>query len=142
MKRQSLFFILILTAYLNSQCQTSSIVQKVEFTSLTRGFHKQIIISPDSVSVITQGRDPQSYRRSLTKKEWHSLQKILADVAVTDIQSLQSPTQKRAYDGALHSALTLVTPGGQTSTHSFDDEDPHPSLKPLLKKILTIGRQR
>ncbi len=45
---------------------------------------------------------------------------------------------KRTFDGALHGALTFTTGAGKTYTHGFDNEDPHPTLHPIMECILEI----
>jgi hypothetical protein len=36
----------------------------------------------------------------------------------------------------LHSTITITTKSGEQFTHSFDDDDPHEKLKPLMREIL------
>jgi hypothetical protein len=41
----------------------------------------------------------------------------------------------RARDAAVQSTIVISFKGGESVSHSFDDENPHPDLKPLLEAI-------
>lgn len=126
------------------RCQSAQQVRRIEYTTLTRGFHKQVIITPDSVISITEGRGTQHDKtgRKLNSGEWEQLKQRLHGVKLTDMPTLESPTSKRAYDGARHSTINITDNQGQAWQHSFDDEDPHAKLKPLLEALLQIGKSQ
>lgn len=126
---------------LSVQCQTANNITKIEYTTLTRGYQKHIVISTDSVTTSVEGRqeDHQS-KRALSKQEWNAVIGALKSVKIAEIPSLPSPTMKRAYDGALHSTLTLTTKDQNEFAHSFDNENPHSELLPLMKAIATIEK--
>jgi hypothetical protein len=130
------FLLLICSA---GQCQSVNI-RKVEFTTLTRGYQKQVFISQDSVVEIVDGRqeDNKITKRSLSKSEWDSLVKAIQSVDLKEVPALQSPTSRRAFDGARHSSIRISDADGKQYEHSFDDESPHPNLKPLMDAILSI----
>jgi hypothetical protein len=119
--------------------QKTSQVTKVEFTSLTRGgIINQIIITKDSVTKSTsagRGAELQTIKKSISKKDWQRLLRSLKDVTLSQVPELKSPTMKRAYDGALHSTISITTNDAVIVTHSFDDEEPHEKLKLLMKQI-------
>ena len=143
MKRNILLFFITIV-WITSQCQTASHIKKIKFTSLTRGFVKKIILSPDSAITIIEDRqnNDQSHKRKLDKKEWTKLMNSIKNLSPTDLPDLKSPTMKRAYDGALHSTIVLLTDDGKEWTHSFDDEDPHERLQPLMKVISNIDKRQ
>jgi hypothetical protein len=60
----------------------------------------------------------------------------MKDLSLKDIDGLQSPTTNRAHDGATHSSIVITFDDGSSISHSFDDENPHPDLQPLLDAIL------
>jgi hypothetical protein len=125
---------------LSVQCQTSNNIKKIEYTTLTRGYQKHVVISADSVKVSVEGRnEDRQNKRALSKTEWNSVMGALKDVAISSIPSLPSPTMKRAYDGALHSTLTLTTRDQTEFGHSFDDENPDPKLMPLMRAVIKIA---
>lgn len=100
----------------------------------------EVVISRDSVhGAMENHRMPESsqnYASSIGQDEWAKLMLALKDVSLKDIDGLQSPTMNRAHDGALHSSIVITFEDGSSISHSFDDENPHPDLQPLLNAIL------
>jgi hypothetical protein len=120
---------------LAARCQDDPVV-RVDFTSLTRGYQKEVAISKDSVVEIISGLAEYRVTKSRqTDDEWKELVATLRGISLDEIPSLTSPTSKRAYDGARHSTIMISTRGGKSYTHGFDDEDPHEKLQPLMKAI-------
>ena len=120
------------------QCQSSQKVGRVEYSSLTRGFQKHIVITADSVITTISGRQQQASRRLVTPEEWATVQKSLHGVSLSEIPTLKSPSQAREYDGARHSTLTLFTSDGKTVAHTFDDEKANAKLMPLMSAVRAI----
>jgi hypothetical protein len=121
---------------LAARCQDDPII-KIEFISLARGYLKQVSISRDSlVEVINSGEaGNQVIKKKLTADEWKKFATVLSDVSLDEIPELKSPTSRRAFDGAKHSSIVISTRAGKSYTHSFDDEDPHKKLQPLMEAI-------
>ena len=131
------FSLLILLASCSTIAQNSSDIIRIEFTSLTRGYQETIIITNDSIKVSkAQAREAKiDNARVLKKEEWTDLMKALQKVTLSEISELKSPTMKRAYDGARHSTITITTKTNQVYTHTFDNEEPHQMLMPLMKVL-------
>lgn len=121
------------------RCQEPD-VTAIEFTTLTRGFKKQVFISNDSVKTIVEGREQNNgvMSRAITPSQWEELLRSVKDVDIRKLPELQSPTSRRAFDGARHSSLTVTARDGSTYTHNFDDESPHPDLQPLMDLIVRL----
>lgn len=127
-----------------AQSQTADIV-KIEFNSLTRGYHKQIILSADTLKVVENNdrmdEKNKVYCRKLTSREWDKLINSLKDISLTEVSELKSPTTNRTFDGARHSSLIITTKNDQTWGHAFDDENPHKKLELLMKTILETAKK-
>jgi hypothetical protein len=135
--------LLAMVLCLASRCQPSTDVGRIRFTSVTRGYHKEVNITKDSVHTLIQGRDGnETYSRHLAAGEWEKLTGALKNVTLQEIPKLKSPTDKRAYDGARISSLELQTSKGQTLIHSFDNEQPHATLKPLMEAVLAVEAKK
>ncbi|MFD1002018.1 hypothetical protein ACFQ21_22020 [Ohtaekwangia kribbensis] len=138
-KSKYILLLLCMLALAEVRCQSPNAVKQVEYTTLTRGYQKHIIISPDSLTITVEGREEnKSTARALSKDEWRRLMDCLKKVKLSEIPELKSPTMKRTYDGARHSTLTLITNETTSVTHSFDNEDANEKLLPLMKAILKI----
>lgn len=140
MKNISIFWIVgIACIALAAKCQDDPVV-KVDFTSLTRGYQREVSISKDSVLETISG--PAEYRvikNRLTADEWKEFVGALRGISLEEIPTLASPTSKRSYDGARHSTIVISTRDGKSYTHGFDDEDPHQKLQSLMKAITKVA---
>ncbi|HYG01780.1 MAG TPA: hypothetical protein VD927_05000 [Chryseosolibacter sp.] len=124
-----------------TQCdkQQNVSVEKIEFSTLTRGYQKRITIREDSVITSVQGRgEDQVQKRITTKAEWDKLVDAVRTIDVSNVSALQSPSSKRSFDGAMHSLIRVVTKEGETYEHAFDDEEPHKDLRSFLRLILSM----
>jgi hypothetical protein len=141
MKKNVLLFVLasMLTA-MQLHAQGDSAITRITFTSLTRGYQKQIVITPDSSTLLISKQETRTETRKLEKGEWKNLLTCVKKIKPEVLPELKSPTMKRAHDGALHSTITIISEGKEWS-HSFDDEDPHEKLRPLLKIVKRIGER-
>ena len=114
----------------------------ITFTKETRGFLDEVVITRDSVQGFSENhRTPEKavhYATEVHTDDWARLMFALKNVSLQEIDGLQSPTTNRAHDGAMHSTLSFSFEDGSTISHSFDDEDPHPDLQPLLEVILEL----
>jgi hypothetical protein len=118
--------------------QKNNDVVKIEFSSLSRGYSKQISITKDSLiesSNVNRSADIKTVKREISSKEWEKLTQSINDFSIAEIGDLKSPTMKRTFDGARHSTITLTTSKGEIATHSFDDEQPHEKLQKLMNEI-------
>lgn len=117
-------------------------ITSITLTKQSRGYLDEVIISRDSLQGFVENhRMPEAskqYATGMDQDRWAALIMSLKDVPLEDIDGLQSPTTNRAHDGALHSSIVITFENGQTISHSFDGEDPHPDLKPLLDLILEM----
>jgi len=120
--------------------QSREDITSITFTKQTRGYLDEVVISRDSVhGVIENDRSPENsktYAAGVDPEDWTKLMVALKDVSLRDIDGLRSPTMNRAHDAAIHSSITITLEDGNTVVHSFDDENPHPDLQPLLNAIL------
>jgi len=125
------------------QLQMAKDIQKVEFSTLSRGGHfEQIVITKDTLRFQKEKRrsteEKQTYSRNLKEAEWKQLIQNTEHLNIPEIPKLKSPSMKRAYDGARHSAIIITTFDNQQYIHRFDDENPNALLKPLLQSILKL----
>jgi len=115
-------------------------IASIVFTKQNRSYLDEVVISRDSVhGAIENHKSPEvsrHYSADIDHDDWAKLLFALRDVPIEDIDGLQSPTMNRAHDGAIHSSILITFKDGSSISHSFDDENPHPDLKPLLDAIL------
>ena len=132
--------IVLLLAAAETFGQSAENISSITFTKQTRGLLDEVIISRDSVQgFIDNHRVPensQQYASGIDQDDWSGLMMSLNNVSLQNIDGLQSPTMNRAHDGATQSSIVITFQDGTSVTHTFDDENPHPDLQPLLDAIL------
>lgn len=124
--------------------QESNVV-KVEFSSISRGYQEIVVFTPDSV----RGEKPEpgdrtkktSFEQPIRKQDWKHITQLATSLPRTEFEKLQSPTNKRAFDGARHSTITITLDSGETYHHLFDDENPNEKLQPLMTCIAQLRKQ-
>lgn len=136
--RVSFLFFLVVAA-LPVLAQHDGMITRIEFNSGTRGYREQIIFTSDSLVAVKEDfrneKGPKIHRQRITAKDWKSLLDALGNVKPDEVESLKSPSMNRAHDAAAHGTIIITTRGGESYTHSFDDENPHEKLHPLMKQI-------
>lgn len=117
-------------------------ISTISLTKQTRAYFNEVVISSDSVKgMVENHRSPEKSRQYAFKTDpdkWAGLMLSLGDISLKDINGLQSPTMDRARDAAVQSSIVITLKTGGSVTHSFDDENPHPDLKPLLEAIKSM----
>jgi hypothetical protein len=125
--------------------QQSHSIDKIEFKTLIRGAHEEVLITKDCVSIVKQGRSDTTekhIRFKIKKDDWQYLMNSLNGISLEEIPTYSSPTNKRAYDGAWHSIIIINTTAKGSFGHSFDDEEPNEKLKPIMKAIRDITNRK
>jgi hypothetical protein len=138
MKLFHLFFPLAVLFGCAVHSQKTDEVVRIEFTSLTRGYSSKLELTKDSLvefSTPNRGSASIEKRKKMNPEDWRLLIQALKNVKLSEVPDLKSPTMKRAYDGARHSTLSFTTANGEVLSHSFDDENPHEKLQPMMKLI-------
>lgn len=113
-------------------------IKSVSFSAIARGYHEEIVITPDSITLDKQTLDDKSahiIKKHLTAGAWQQVVHTLDDVSLDSIPHLTAHSNKRAYDGARHGTLSIVTTDGRTLFHTFDNEQPHEALRPLMQAV-------
>lgn len=136
-------FLLFCSMALMASCQS---VFDVKFTTSTRGYNKEIVITPKTISLHElNSREPGKEKNAtwdLKKDEWKKVLQSLDGVMLREMPLLKAPSDKRTYDGARASMITITDKKAKIWYHSFDDESPNEALVPLMKVIteLTAGK--
>lgn len=139
MKGRLLFFVFVLVSA-QTTAQSLEDITSIVFTKQNRGYLDEVRISRDSVHGAVENHkipeESKHYSAVIDDDDWAELLLALSDVSLHDVDGLQSPTMNRAHDGAIHSSIVITFENGNSISHSFDDENPHPDLKPLLDAII------
>jgi hypothetical protein len=135
-----LLSIILLT--IDAKAQTLRDIRQIEFYTSTRGSYKQIILTPKAMTINeenrTSSKGAERQNKKLKSSEWKNLCNTLKETSIAGIPDLNSPTMKRAFDGARTSTITISTKDGKTWSHSFDNEEPNQQLQKLMDAITSL----
>lgn len=124
-------------------CQS---IYDIKFTTVTRGYNKEIVVTPKIISLHEQNfREPDKEKNTtweIKKEDWKKVTQSLEGVMLREIPLLKSPSDKRTFDGARTSTISITDKKGKIWYHAFDDESPNETLVPLMTVIteLTAGK--
>lgn len=122
----------------------SNTIQKISFSTGSRGYQKKLSFTKDSVILIInssfEDKPSKNSRTAITNAEWTKLNNSLNGVDIAKLEELESPTMKRAVDAANHSTIMIFT--DKEHNHAFDDYNPNEQLKKLLDVIQEIEKDR
>lgn len=130
---------IIAVLLMGARCNGQADVTRIEFTSMTRGYQKQVFVDKDSVTVIVDGRQAENkvVKKAMAGNTWDAIQKELGNIDLNNVSQYKSPGNRRAFDGAKHSTLKFITKEGKEAAHTFDDLQPHRDLKRILDLVLS-----
>jgi hypothetical protein len=138
--------LVLLVALTLSFTQKQPEIKQIEFSKIARGYEEHVRIDGDSVNVFIHDMRGEkaavNFGRKINEKEWVALMLSISNLKLGDVESLASPTMKRAADAAMHGTLTFTDKLDKSYAHGFDDENPHDSLKPILKKVREISGRK
>jgi len=109
-----------------------------EYSALSRGSFKNIIIDKNTVKVLKQ-RNAKPYTKPCIDKQWDVLLNVVKKIDVENISVLQAPSAKRLYDGAPIGNLTISYNGNIYKSSSFDHGNPPTEIASIVKEILSIS---
>lgn len=139
-----LFYLVFLTSFSCEQMQLEDEIELIGFSSLgMSGQAENIQITRDSIIITHEKRrtaePPQIFSRKISRGEWNAVVQSLGSLDMNEVGSLESPTNKRAYDGAYHSQFTFRTSQQEYNSPFFDDENPHEKLVPLMQAVRNLA---
>lgn len=112
-----------------------------EYTALTRGYYRKATLTPAGISVITQHKGEAAVTE-ITTAQWNGLvdfyEKNIANKGIA-LNSLEVPSKKHQFDGALAANLTIKKEGEEFTTQTFDHGNPPAEVKALVDEIVTLA---
>lgn len=110
----------------------------VIYKAISRGFTKYFYISKAKI-VLSEDRSLQKMNEySCESKDWKEIEELLDVVDKKTFQSLKAPTDKRLFDGAAHTTLSIKQGDVVYMTPGFDDDSPPKEIEKLVNKVLAI----
>lgn len=135
--------ILLLSIGCSSQKNTNNKTQtilnqnplNIYYNAKTRGQLKRIHIINNSITYTTLKEKKHIVLSSKTKNE---LTEIINNLNLEKLKFLKSPTNKRMFDGAMHTFIKITKDNTAYTSANFDHGHPPETLSPLVNLIMTL----
>ncbi|UKN01120.1 hypothetical protein K6119_15430 [Paracrocinitomix mangrovi] len=135
------FFLILVSTVMLFSCDEKDL-EKVEYSTSTMMGRTVLSVSKDSVVVNFNGRgNPTHFSRATKDGEWDGVLSSLSKVEFDQVGDLTAPSNKRATDAAAHASFIFITKDSTIRSASFDDNNPHEMLIPLMKEINKIQEE-
>jgi hypothetical protein len=114
---------------------------RISYQVISRGYFKQLSFE-DAQMMYSEDPNVKAIDTfKLNKKEWSDVLQLVAQLDLDGLESLVAPTEKRLYDGAAHSTVSVVIDGKSYVSSSFDEGHPPAEINALVNKMLTISEK-
>ena len=91
----------------SSQKKTDMTGTQIEYTAMSRGLYKRIVVQDQKVSV-TNGRDTEAIVSEIDNANWNKIVSEFEKINLDSLSALKAPTEKRFYDGATIGNLKII----------------------------------
>lgn len=136
--------ILLLTFFITSSCssqkKTDMKSTQIEYSALSRGLYKKILVQNKSVSV-TNGRDTEAVESKIDAAKWNKIVTEFEKINLDNIPKLKAPTEKRFYDGAAIANLKVTINGKTYETKGFDNGFPPKEIEKLVNLLVDFTKE-
>lgn len=110
---------------------------EIIYESITRGRSEKITIKEHTVYYKTHLKS-STYK--LTKNQQELLDKEISNLNLKGLSTLKAPTNKRLFDGAMHTNIFIKKDSKQYVSSTFDDTNPPAELIALCTFIKNLIR--
>lgn len=135
---------LLLTIFMmtgcSSQKKTDMTSTVIEYSAMSRGYYKKIVVQNQTVSV-TNKRDAQAVENTIKKTDWDKIVAEFEKINLESIPTLKAPTEKRFYDGAAIGNLKITQNQKTYETPGFDNGFPPKEIEKLVNLLTDFAKE-
>lgn len=136
--------LLLLTIFLGTGCssqkKTDMTGTQIEYTAMSRGLYKRIVVENQKVSV-TNGRDTEAIVSEIDNSKWNKIVSEFEKINLDSLSSLKAPTEKRFYDGAAIGNLKIIQNPKTYETKGFDNGFPPKEIEKLVNLLTDFAKK-
>jgi hypothetical protein len=136
--------LLLLTVFIvtgcSSQKKTDMTTTQIEYSAVSRGLYKKILVQDESVSV-TNNRNEEAVKTKIEASKWNKIVAEFEKVNLESIPELKAPTEKRFYDGAAIGNLKITSNGKTYETKGFDNGFPPKEIEKLVNLLVDFAKE-
>lgn len=137
---QKLYFLPILLILINCASQKKvTDFEELVYDATTRGRSENITLKGESLYYKTH---QISEVINLTKDQLKQVDNEVSKINLDEINNLKAPTNKRLYDGAMHTSILIKCGSKNYTSASFDNTDPPIELKPLCDLLISFVQKK
>jgi hypothetical protein len=139
-----ILLILLLTLFIASGCCSQKKIDmkstQIEYSAMSRGYYKSIVVEDKTVSVIKE-RNAEAAKSNIDDAKWNEIVAAYSKVNLESLSSLKAPTDKRTYDGAAIGNLKIVKDGKTYETAGFDNGFPPKEIEKLVNLLVDFSKE-
>ncbi|MBS7255034.1 hypothetical protein KHA98_13730 [Flavobacterium branchiicola] len=135
-----LFLSIFIVTGCSSQKSADMTTTKIEYSALSRGYYKKIVVQNQTVSVVN-GRDQQPVESKIDNAKWKQIVSEFSKVNLEEIPNLKAPTEKRFYDGAAIGNLKITQNQKTYETKGFDNGTPPKEIEKLVNLLVDFVKE-
>ena len=111
------------------------------YDSQTRGYLLTFSVY-ETYAILLKSNEQEPFKVMLLQKDVDELKLIIRDIPELEIAKYEAPTEKRFYDGAPHTTITIFKNGEKYSSNTFDGGFPPKALEVLVNKVLSLSPEK
>ncbi|WP_394774050.1 hypothetical protein [Flavobacterium sp.] len=136
--------LLLLTIFIGTSCSSQKANDmtstQMEYSAVSRGFYKKIIVENKTVSVIN-GKNTEPVKTKISDEKWKQIEAEFAKINIEKIPTLKGPTEKRFYDGAAIGNLKVIQNQKTYETQGFDNGYPPKEIEKLVNLLVGFTKE-
>jgi hypothetical protein len=136
--------LLLLTIIIGTSCSSQKAndmtATQMEYSAVSRGFYKKIIVENKTVSVIN-GKNTEPVKTKINDAKWKQIEAEFLKINVEKIPTLKAPTEKRFYDGAAIGNLKVIQNQKTYETQGFDNGYPPKEIEKLVNLLVDFTKE-
>lgn len=136
--------LLLLTLFIATGCCSQKKADmkstQIEYSAMSRGYYKSIVVQNKSVSVVKE-RNAEVAKSNIDDAKWNKIVDAYSKVNLESLSSLKAPTDKRTYDGAAIGNLKITKDGKTYETAGFDNGFPPKEIEKLVNLLVDFAKE-
>ncbi|MNL07308.1 hypothetical protein D3C87_1279800 [compost metagenome] len=135
-----LLLVLFIGTGCSSQKKTDMTGTEIEYTAMSRGLYKRIVVKDQKVAV-TNGRDTEAIVSQIDNSKWNKIVSEFEKINLDSLSALKAPTEKRFYDGAAIGNLKIIQNPKTYETKGFDNGFPPKEIEKLVNLLTDFAKK-
>lgn len=136
--------LLLLTLFIGTSCSSQKKADmtktQLEYTAVSRGIYKKIIVQNKTATVIN-ARNEEAVEAKINDAKWKQIVIEFSKINLENIPNLKAPTEKRFYDGAAIGNLKVTQNQKTYETKGFDNGFPPKEIEKLVNLLVDFAKE-